>query len=214
MVNLETMRKEFGEAGKDEKNLSADPFVTFKTWFDKAFAVYGEETNSFVLATCKKDGTPSSRVVLLKGIENQKMTFFTNYLSDKAEEIAHCPEVSCNFYWPKIECQVRILAKAEKLSHERNQKYFALRPREARLGAWASKQSHAIDSRQDLLDSYKEYESKFKEGEVPCPDFWGGYDLSPYCFEFWWGRSNRLHDRIRYSEGENKGFWMIERLAP
>ena len=213
MINLETMRKEFGEEGKDEKELSSDPFITFKTWFKKAYKVHGEESNAFVLATAKKDGYANSRVVLLKGMEGHKFTFFTNYLSEKAKDICQNNQVSCNFYWSKLECQVRVLARAEKISVERSKKYFALRPREAQLGAWASEQSHPLASRQELLDRYHKYKQEFKDRDIPCPDFWGGYDLSPFQFEFWWGRSNRLHDRLRYSD-EKDGVWKIERLAP
>ncbi len=213
MVKLDTMRKEFSEKREDEFNLSADPFKVFENWFKKAFVFYGEETNVFVLATTKKDNTPSSRVVLLKGMEQNKFIFFTNYGSDKAEELDYCPKASCNFYWPKIECQVRVLALSKKLSSKQSQDYFKLRPREAQLGAWASRQSHPIESREELLDAYDLYAKQFKNQEVPCPEFWGGYELEPYSFEFWWGRSNRLHDRVRYTK-KIDGRWELERLAP
>ena len=215
MVKLDTMRKEFSDEEKVSQNIAENPWDIFNEYLKKAFDIYKNESNHFVLSTAGKDGNPSSRVVLLKGIDAENLTFFTNYTSTKALELEGNPNVSCNFYWPKVECQIRIKAIAKKLSVEKSEEYFHVRPRKAQISAWASKQSSVLESRQDLLLDYEKYDKKFMDKVIPCPDFWGGYELSPFVFEFWFGRSSRLHDRIRYTKGEeNQGRWLTERLAP
>ncbi len=198
-----------------EPSLSDNPLLQFETWLEHARARSGLEfPNAMSLATCDEKGRPSLRMVLLKGLSDRGFVFFTNYESRKALELARNPHAALCFYWEKTQRSVRVEGKVEKISREESQEYFDSRPRESRLGAWASPQSRAIGSRQELEQKVKEAEKKFKnQNVIPLPPHWGGYCLIPETLEFWINGPNRLHDRFRY-ESDCKGGWIRTRLAP
>lgn len=209
---LPDMRLDYRQGKLDESHLLDDPIQQFETWFEEAKNSEVMEANAMVLATASQN-RPSQRVVLLKGIEQQGFFFYTNYQSKKAQEMAENPFASLCFHWDRIERQVRIEGKVEKISEEASNKYFQSRGRGSRIGAWASPQSQIIQSRDFLEQEVKNIEDKFKGKETfPKPEFWGGYCLVPDYFEFWQGRSSRLHDRIYYKKTE--GTWEVGRLAP
>lgn len=190
-----------------------DPFLQFEKWFCfvkrlKVIPSY----NRMVLSTISKEGTPSSRVVLLKKMDTLGFVFFTNYKSKKSLDIKENPNVSLLFYWPLIERQVRITGKIEKISIEESQGYFKTRSRKSKIGAWASKQSSVIQSKKYFENQIAFYTKKYKNKTIPCPLFWGGYRLIPSSFEFWQARVNRLHDRFIYTIENNT--WTINRLSP
>ena len=165
-----------------------------------------------MVSTVGDDGSPSSRVVLLKGFDPNGFVFFTNYESRKARDLSLNPNVALHFFWPELERQVAIAGRAERTSREESETYFASRPFASRLGAWASKQSEHLSSRKDLEDRLEEIRTRFNDEDIPCPPFWGGFRVVPRRFEFWQGRPSRLHDRICY-EMDN-GDWRILRLYP
>ncbi len=209
--NLSDIRHDYTRGSFTEKNALKDPFEQFKSWFQDAIAVKMLDPNALVLSTATKEGKPSSRVLLLKNVDERGFVFFTNYEGRKGKEIDENPNVSMLFYWDKLERQIRIEGKLEKITPEESDAYFQTRPYSSRLGAWASKQSEVLKSRFTLIRQVAEYMFKFKN-DVPLPPFWGGYRLIPEVFEFWQGRSSRLHDRIRYfKEGDS---WKTERLYP
>ena len=164
------------------------------------------------VSTIDEDGFPQSRIVLLKSISERGFEFFTNTESAKARDIAARPQVSALFFWPQLERQIRFYGNCIELSRERAMAYFHSRPRKSQISAWCSPQSHVVDNRQQLEASWQKYENKFADGEIPLPDFWGGYCIEPIAFEFWQGRASRLHDRIVYTK--NAGDWVKSRLAP
>jgi pyridoxamine 5'-phosphate oxidase len=171
-----------------------------------------QDAISTTLATATKDGRPSARIVLLKSFSDLGFVFFTNYLSRKAKELSENPRASLLFYWPQLWRQVRIEGDVEKISAADSESYFESRPLGSKLGAWASHQSEVVENRETLEARFGELEKRFGE-EVPRPEYWGGYRLKPNSIEFWQGRDNRLHDRLRYRLQED-GAWLIERLAP
>lgn len=171
------------------------------------------EINAMTLTTTHPDGGPSSRIVLLKGIETDQFLFFTNYESDKAQQIQHDPRVGLSFYWPILDRQVRIEGTAEKTSSQISDSYFASRPRESQLGAVASPQSQVIADHWGLDEQIKQLDKELEGKPVPRPENWGGYSVRPRIMEFWQGRPSRLHDRFRYRRSDD-GVWTIERLAP
>jgi pyridoxamine 5'-phosphate oxidase len=202
----------------DEAHLSratadANPVRQFAAWFDLAKEIDPEFANAMVLSTAATSGQPSSRLVLLKGFDDQGFVFFTNYGSRKATELAGNPQANLVFWWKEVYRQVRIEGRVEKVSREESEGYFATRPRGSQIGAWASRQSTTLNRRADLQAKIDAYELQFKGQEIPCPPFWGGYRLAPLSMEFWQGRESRLHDRIVYSKTED-GDWEIERLSP
>lgn len=195
----------------DERLLSPDPLVQFELWMGAAVEAGLREPNAMTLATVGEDGRPSARIVLLRGFDSRGFCFYTNYESAKGRELAANPRADLNFYWPELERQVRVAGVVERVSREQSAEYFATRPRGHRLSAWASRQSEVVASREALERALAEAEARFP-GEVPLPDHWGGYRLRPDRIEFWQGRPDRLHDRIRYRlDGEE---WRRERLAP
>jgi pyridoxamine 5'-phosphate oxidase len=196
----------------DEKNILADPFEQFALWFSDAQAAKVPQCNAMALATATKEGIPSVRMVLYKGMEQNGLTFFTNYLSRKANEIESNPHSAILFYWAELERQVRMEGSIERLSLQESEKYFATRPRESQLGAWASKQSSVLESREMLDQAFQKYQKIYQGSDVPKPEHWGGYRLLPTTIEFWQGNPGRLHDRIRYTK--HNSCWRIERLAP
>jgi len=209
---IAALRKNYQLMGLDENKIKNNPVDQFTIWFDEAISADVIEPNAMILSTVSQAGSPSSRTVLLKGLEEDGFIFFTNYESEKGKEIAQNNNVSLLFLWLDLERQVRISGKAIKLSTEESEVYFKSRPRNSQIGAWASKQSEVVPDRQYLEDRFKTMRVKFEDQEIPLPDFWGGYKVIPSRIEFWQGRPNRLHDRILYSKNENE--WKIERLSP
>ncbi|CUR57519.1 Pyridoxine/pyridoxamine 5'-phosphate oxidase [metagenome] len=215
-MDLSTLREEYARGGLDVPDLAADPTAMFERWLGEAIAAGLHEPNAMVVATATPDGTPSSRMVLLKGFDADGFVFFTNQASRKGEELAANPRCALLFPWHPLERQVRVDGVAEVLDQERVDAYFAVRPRRARLGAWASHQSRRVASRAELAASYAEMEERFgaedSGAEVPVPPEWGGYLVVPEAVEFWQGRPGRMHDRLVYRrDGEG---WVVERLAP
>jgi pyridoxamine 5'-phosphate oxidase len=212
--DIAAMRRQYGEVGLIESSLPSDPLILFDAWLKEAAAnEVVVEANAMVLSTVA-EGQPSSRTVLLKDLTKDGFTFFTNYNSRKAGEIAKNNKVSLVFPWYPMERQVIVIGSVTKISQEQSEKYFATRPRGSQIGAWASEQSTEIASRQELEKKFAFYEAKWPQGEqIPKPENWGGYVVNPTSIEFWQGRYSRLHDRIRYvREGESK--WQIKRLNP
>jgi pyridoxamine 5'-phosphate oxidase len=195
-------------------SMSENPMEIFKDWFAEAELHGGNiEPNAMTLATVDENGMPRSRVVLLKKFTGEGFVFYTNYKSNKGQAIEKNPMVCLSFYWHKLERQIIIQGKASKLPKNISDKYFESRPDGSKLGAWASEQSMVVTSREYLEGELKKYEEKFKDAEIPRPLHWGGYLVLPEVIEFWQGRPNRLHDRIKYTL--QKDFdWKIERLAP
>ena len=197
----------------DISMLSADPVQQFQQWLDEAIAFGITEPYAMCLSTVGKESKPSSRIVLLRGLNENGFEFFTNYESSKGFDIQTNPFVSLNFLWLDQARQVRIEGKAQKLSQERSDEYFNSRPEESKISAWASPQSRVLKTREELEKLVSEKEAMFKNNKIPKPDFWGGYVVIPELIEFWQGRENRLHDRFRYLVLSD-GTWKIERLAP
>jgi len=212
MLDLQTMRREYRLAELDESSVAADPYTQFERWFAEAQRAEVPEPNSMILATSGADNCPNLRAVLLKRFDERGFVFFTNYNSDKAREIDENPKAAAEFIWLELERQVRIRGRCEKVSTAESLAYFATRSRDSRIGAWISDQSKIIGSRKLLQMQFEKMKAKFKDGNIPLPDFWGGYRLIPESIEFWQGRESRLHDRILYTR-ETDG-WRIERLAP
>jgi pyridoxamine 5'-phosphate oxidase len=211
-VSIADLRREYALARLDEKDVSRDPIAGFARWFVEAQAAEVEEPNAMVLATATSDGIPSARVVLLKGFDEQGFVFFTDYRSRKGSELEANPRAALVMHWSELERQVRITGAVERTSAEDSEAYFRSRPLGSRLGAWVSHQSVAIPSRAVLENGLREAERRFGDGDVPLPPHWGGYRVNPDTIEFWQGRENRLHDRIRYVRAGER--WRIERLAP
>jgi len=212
MVDVEEMRQFFGRDRLLEEGAGADPLDLFRVWFEAAAAasIYA---NAMILATVDRDGAPSARVVLMKSYGPEGLSFFTNRDSAKGRAMAADPRVACCFYWSEHERQVRLEGRVAECDDEATRRYFTKRPRESRIAAWASPQSEPLADRAELERRYTEAVERFAgDGEIPPPPFWGGYLLSPDAWEFWQGRENRLHDRLRYErDGET---WRRTRLAP
>jgi len=205
------LRRNYTRDGLSRADLDLDPVGQFRRWFTQAVEAHIIEPNAMVLATT--DGKrPSTRTVLLKAYDERGFVFFTNYESRKAQEIVSNDRVSLLFPWYPLERQVSILGRAERISTAESLAYFVSRPRGSRLGAWVSQQSSVINSRQLLEMKLEEMKTKFADGEVPLPSFWGGFRVVPSEIEFWQGRENRLHDRFRYTLAGAD--WTIERLSP
>ncbi len=209
---LAALRKEYRLHRLHEDEVDRDPFRQFSRWFDEATRAGESEPNAMTLATATADGRPSARVVLLKGVDAGGFQFFTNTSSRKGDELAANPRAALVFFWPTLERQVRIEGRVEELSRAESAAYFAMRPRESRIGAWASQQSRFIPSREWLERAFEEAAERFGTDEVPLPDHWGGYRVVPDLIEFWQGRENRLHDRILYQRAADG--WNIGRLSP
>jgi pyridoxamine 5'-phosphate oxidase len=212
-VKLEEYRKEHHLSVLLEADLDGDPIRQFLNWFHDAATSGVAESNAMTLATATPDGRPSARMVLLRGVDERGFTFFTNYESRKARELEANPLAALVFFWHDRERQVRVEGQVERVDDAESDRYFQSRPLGARLGAWASPQSDVVANRQILETRYREIEARYGDGHVPRPANWGGYRLIPASIEFWQGRPNRLHDRIRYTRREPVG-WLIERLAP
>ena len=212
-MSLADLRKDYSLAGLTEKDLARDPFRQFEKWFQEVDAAKLPEPNAMILATADRQGRPSSRVVLLKGVDGRGFVFYTNYESRKGRELELNPQVSLLFPWVALERQVEVQGALTKISREESGAYFHSRPRLSQLAAWASHQSAIISGRTMLEEAMKALETKYHGQEVPLPPHWGGYRVNPETVEFWQGRRSRLHDRLRYRREKN-GDWSVERLSP
>jgi len=213
MISISDIRKEYTKETLEASSVSADPIHQFQKWFDESLRAEVLEPNAMTLSTVTESGRPSARIVLLKGIDQGKLLFFTNYQSQKGIELEHNPACALTFFWPELERQIRIEGISHRVDAETSTTYFQSRPRGSQIGAWASPQSTVISDRLLIEERVKEMEKKFKDQEkLPRPHQWGGYAVEPFEFEFWQGRPSRLHDRIVYYKTD-KG-WTIRRLAP
>lgn len=235
-MSLAELRREYTLGGLRRGDLQPDPIVQYTRWFEQAAGarrsgrlrgfcirmykslVMGEsgapiDVNAMTLATADKEGRPSARIVLLKGVDERGFIFYTNYESRKGSELAENPYAALVSYWPAQERQVCIAGTASKIAEAESEAYFRSRPRGSRIAAWASRQSAVLANRDALEQEWKGLEAKYPGEEVPKPPYWGGYVLSPVRVEFWQGRPSRMHDRFRYSK-QADGSWMIERLSP
>ena len=212
MNAIADIRKDYKLRSFMEKDAASDPFAQFTNWWEDAVASEIDEVNAMTLATADADGKPSARIVLLKGMRNNGFEFYTNYESHKAQQLNINNNVALVFFWKELERQIRIEGTATKASALVSDEYFMSRPLQSRIGAWSSPQSSTIPSRIILEENVAANKKKFENKEVTRPPFWGGYIVKPVLFEFWQGRSSRLHDRIEYME--NKNSWVKRRLAP
>ena len=212
-MNLALMRKEYSDIPLHKEDLQSDPLKQFEIWFEDAAKAELIEPNAMSLATVSPLGKPSIRTVLLKIYDEKGFIFFSNYESQKAKDIANNPCVALHFAWLPLQRQLRIEGVIEKISTAESLSYFLSRPRGSQMGAWASNQSEIVSSRSLLEAKFHEIKSKFMSGQVPLPDFWGGYRVKPERFEFWQGGKDRLHDRFVY-EKDAQNQWEIKRIAP
>ncbi len=213
-MTIPSLRTEYRLAGLDRAALDPDPVVQFGRWFDEAVRAGLPEPNAMTLATASAEGRPSARMVLLKGFDARGFVFFTNYESRKGAELAANPWAALVFHWGPLERQVRVEGRVERTGREESAAYFRSRPLGSRLGALASAQSRVLPDRGTLERRVAELEARHAAGEVPLPDFWGGYRLVPDALELWQGRPDRLHDRFRYTRRDGVPGWAIERLSP
>ncbi len=212
-MSLSDLRREYALAGLKESDLDPNPFKQFDKWFQQALAAGLPEPNAMTLATATPDGKPSARVVLLKGFDERGFVFFTNYESQKGRELSANPLAALVCYWAELERQVRISGRVSRVTVEESEDYFHSRPLGSQLGAWASQQSEVVGGRKILEDKLEQLTQEYQTTPVPLPPCWGGYRVTPESIEFWQGRPNRLHDRLRYTiqRGDQ---WLIERLSP
>jgi pyridoxamine 5'-phosphate oxidase len=214
MKDLSNYRKSYDKTNLHEDHIADDPITLFQKWFyEVEDSGTMDEPNAMTISTLGLDGYPKSRVVLLKKYTYEGFIFYTNYESEKGRAIAKNPRVCLSFFWPAMERQVIIKGVAEKLAENLSDGYFETRPDGSKLGAIVSRQSEVIPSRESLDESLKKLEQAYKGKEIPRPGYWGGFLVRPYSIEFWQGRPNRLHDRIRFTLEEDYN-WKIERLAP
>jgi pyridoxamine 5'-phosphate oxidase len=211
MLNLKALRKDYRQQSLDLTDLNDHPFIQFQQWFQDALKAEIPEPNAMSLATATPQGIPSCRMVLLKELDDRGFVFYTNVKSRKGKDLEENPFACATFYWFALERQVIIQGSTEQVSQQEVESYFASRPRESQISAWASHQSEPIPSREELEKMYLTYEKKFEKVPVPLPPYWGGYRILPTRIEFWQGR-NRLHDRFCYYLIDHQ--WHIERLSP
>jgi pyridoxamine 5'-phosphate oxidase len=210
-MDLADLRRDYARESLSERDVAADPIAQFEKWFAQALSAGMIEPNAMTLATSTRDGHPSARIVLLKGVDAKGFVFFTDYRSRKGTELEANPHVSLCFWWGELQRQVRITGIVARASREESEAYYRTRPHGSRIGAWASHQSAPLPSREPLELEVKRVEAKYPD-EVPLPPHWGGYRVTPESVEFWQGRPSRLHDRIVYArDGDG---WRIGRLSP
>jgi pyridoxamine 5'-phosphate oxidase len=209
-VNLSNLRNEYLKSGLIREDLNDNPIDQFQLWFLQAMEANIVEPSAMSLAT--SDDSIGIRTVLLKYFDEKGFVFFTNYESKKSKQIQQNPQAAILFPWLALERQVKIVGKVEKITKLESFKYFSSRPKNSQLGSWASQQSSRISSRSVLAEQFTSMKKKFSSGEIPLPDFWGGYRVVPRSIEFWQGRENRLHDRFIYELSDDK--WTIGRLSP
>ncbi len=207
------LRVDFNIGSLDEKKISSDPFKQFNIWMENALTAKVFEPTAMTLSTANKKGVVDSRIVLLRDLDKKGFNFFTNYNSAKGREMKENKNVSLNFFWPELQRQVRIRGVVEKLPEKASDKYFASRPRESQIGAWASNQSEVLADRNELENRVIELHLKFADKKVPRPKHWGGYRVKPTQIEFWQGRQSRLHDRFLFKKSRT-GKWVMSRLNP
>ena len=212
-TSKETLNKQFGLSELKESDLDPDPIRQFRLWYEEALKSGFIHPNAFTLATSTTDGKPSARQLLLKDFDNRGFAFYSNSHSKKGNDLADNPFAALCFWWDKLERQVRVEGQVQMVAADEADEYFSTRPLGSQLGAWASDQSSVIPNRELLEDRVQKFEIMYKDKEVPRPPHWNGYRLVPELIEFWQGRENRLHDRLRYRL-ESDGKWLIERLAP
>jgi pyridoxamine 5'-phosphate oxidase len=211
-MTLTDLRREYTLAGLRRTDLDPDPIAQFQKWFTQAMQAEIVEPNAMTLATVSAEGQPSTRIVLLKGVDQRGFSFFTNYESRKGRELAGNPKAALTFFWGGLERQVSVCGSVEKLPRAESEAYFAVRPLGSQRGAWVSKQSRLVENREFLEKRLAEVEKQYGT-KVPTPPYWGGYVLNPTSVEFWQGRPNRLHDRFLYRKSGSQ-VWSIERLSP
>ena len=212
-MSIASIRRDYQLKSLSEQDVLNDAIQQFTIWWKEALNAEIDEVNAMTVSTTKADGRPTSRIVLLKGYDENGFVFFTNYDSHKGQELISNPFASLLFFWKELERQVRIEGKCEKISTEESDAYFYSRPLGSRLGAWASPQSQVIPNREVLENQAEQLTLKYSDGIVPRPPHWGGFRVVPDSIELWQGRSNRLHDRILYTKNESSN-WGIARLAP
>lgn len=212
-IDIKDLRPDYETHALVKDTANKSPFKQFQLWMSEALAADFTEPNAMNIATVSKAGDISSRMVLLKGFDEQGFVFFTNYASSKADDLATTHQAALTFWWDKLHRQVRINGSVEKVSREETLEYFHSRPRGSQIGAIASMQSRVIENHSVLADEYLKVETLYGGKEIPCPDHWGGYRVIPAKFEFWQGRPNRLHDRLRYVKASS-GDWEVDRLSP
>ncbi len=210
---LALIRSDYSKHTLEESKVAANPVEQFMVWMKECIQSGQAEPNAMTLSTVTAAGKPASRIVLLRGIEDGKFIFFTNYNSNKGKQLAGNPNAALNFFWYQLERQVNISGRTDKCNEKFCDDYFATRPRESQLGAWASPQGEEIASREILVKNFEFYAKKFEGKEVPRPPHWGSFYLTPEKIEFWQGRTGRMHDRILYTLNTD-GSWKTSRLAP
>lgn len=210
--SLAELRNDYAMAALDENDIPANPLTLLNQWLQEALNAQCAEPTAMTLATTALDGSPDARIVLLKGLDDRGLQFFTHYRGEKGRQIERQPQVALVLFWAQLQRQIRVCGRAEKLSLQENATYFSQRPRQSQIGAWASPQSQVIANRAELEEKVTEFAQRFAEIAVPLPEHWGGYTVAPQTIEFWQGRPSRLHDRLRCSR-EN-AVWRVERLAP
>jgi pyridoxamine 5'-phosphate oxidase len=212
-VDLTAIRTDYARAGLEERDLDPSPIAQLDKWLHEAIAAKHPEPTAMTLATVTAAGDPAARVVLLKGLDDRGLVFYTGYESDKGEQLAGNPRACACFFWVMLERQVRVTGSVSKVLRAESEAYFASRPRESQLGAWASAQSQVIQGRTELESRLDDARKRFGDRVVPCPPEWGGYRLTPDRVELWQGRPSRLHDRMRYTR-KDEASWLVERLSP
>jgi pyridoxamine 5'-phosphate oxidase len=212
-MSIADIRREYARAELTEQTVLPDPIAQFRKWLDEAITAQELEPTAMTLATAGADGAPSARVVLLKGVDARGFVFYTNYESRKGRQLAENPRAALAVWWATLERQVNIAGDVEKLPREESERYFHSRPRTSQIGAWASRQSSVIASRNTVLIEATKIAARHLIGEIPLPPYWGGYVVKPRTIEFWQGRPSRLHDRLLYTR-QAGGEWKIERLSP
>ena len=212
-MRYEDFRREYTAGGLSRDMLDSSPLRQFEKWLEQAVRAGIEDPTAMVLSTIDDAGAPWQRIVLLKGLEKGAFVFYTNHESAKAHDISARPTVSLLFPWNELDRQVIIAGEAQKMGHLESARYFITRPRESQIAAWASRQSRSISARAVLEKQAQAMREKFRAGDIPTPDFWGGYRVVPQRIEFWQGRESRLHDRFLYTRG-GKDQWQVERLQP